>query len=176
MSVGYTKSITFLGRSVMAIKRITFRLDPNQTQNNKLHYSQKLHCSLYNACVYHRKTESKKFGKNLNYFDQQNCLPELKKCWTEYKELGSHALQPTVKRVDFAFQRFFKLKSGYPKFKASRNYRGWTYPDGAGWSIDSSGHHGFLTLSNLDKIKIRGKARDWGIPKTCTIMFKQGKW
>lgn len=160
----------------MAIKRITFRLDPNQTQNNKLHYGQKLHCSLYNACVYHRKTESKKFGKNLNYFDQQNCLPELKKCWPEYKELGSHALQATVKRVDFAFQRFFKLKSGYPKFKASRNYRGWTYPDGAGWSIDSSGHHGFLTLSNLDKIKIRGKARDWGIPKTCIIMFKQGKW
>ena len=160
----------------MAIKRITFRLYPNLTQNNKLHYGRKLDCSLYNACVYHRKTESKKFGKNLNYFDQQNCLPEFKKCWLGYKELGSHALQATVKRVDFAFQRFFKLKSGYPKFKASRNYRGWTYPDGAGWSIDSSGHHVFLTLSNLDKIKIRGKARDWGIPKTCTIMFKQGKW
>ena len=28
----------------------------------------------------------------------------------------------------------------------------------------------------MDKIKIRGKARDWGTPKTCTIMFKQGKW
>lgn len=160
----------------MAIKRITFRLDPNQTQINKLHYWRKLHCSLYNACVYHRKTEYKEFGKNVNYFDQQNCLPEFKKCWPEYKELGSHALQATVKRVDFAFQRFFKLKSGYPKFKASRNYRGWAYPDGAGWSIDSSGHHGFLTLSNLGKIKIRGKARDWGTPKTCTIMFKQGKW
>jgi putative transposase len=160
----------------MAIKRITFRLYPNQAQNDKLHYWKKLHCSLYNACVYHRKIEYKKFGKNINYFDQQNCLPEFKKCWTEYKELGSHALQATVKRVDFAFQRFFKLKSGYPKFKASRNYRGWTYPDGAGWSIDSSGHHGFLTLSNLGKIKIRGKARDWGTAKTCTIMFKQGKW
>ncbi len=23
---------------------------------------------------------------------------------------------------------------------------------------------------------MRGQARDWGIPKTCTIMFKQGRW
>ncbi len=23
---------------------------------------------------------------------------------------------------------------------------------------------------------MRGKARDWGIPNTCTIIFKQGKW
>ena len=86
------------------------------------------------------------------------------------------ALQATLKRVDFAFQRFFKLKSGYPKFKKSRYYRGWTYPGKAGWKIESSGHHGHLTLSNLGKIQIRGKARDWGIPKTCTIIFKQGKW
>ncbi|NJM88303.1 MAG: transposase [Hydrococcus sp. RU_2_2] len=160
----------------MAIKRITFRLYPNKAQNDKLHYWKKLHCLLYNACVYHRKTEYKKFGKNVNYFDQQNSLPAFKECWHEYKELGSHALQATVKRVDFAFQRFFKLKSGYPKFKSSRRYKGWTYLDKAGWSIESNGHHGFLSLSNLGKIKIRGKARDWGVPKTCTVMFKQGKW
>ena len=160
----------------MAIKRVTFRLYPNKAQNNQLHYWKKLHCYLYNACVYQRKTEYKKLGKNVNYFEQQNCLPDFKKCWPEYKELGSHALQATVKRVDFAFQRFFKLKSGYPKFKSNRRYKGWTYPDQAGWSIDSNGQHGFLTLSNLGEIKIRGKARDWGIPQTCSIMFKQGKW
>ncbi|WP_041237608.1 RNA-guided endonuclease InsQ/TnpB family protein [Gloeothece citriformis] len=160
----------------MATKRITFRLYPNKAQNDKLHYWRKLHCLLYNACVYHRKTEYKKFGKSVNYFDQQNCLPEFKKCWTEYLELGSHALQATVKRVDFAFQRFFKLKLGYPRFKSSRHYKGWTYPEQAGWKIESSGHHGFLNISKLGRIKIRGKARDWGIPNTCTIMFKQGKW
>lgn len=160
----------------MAIKRITFRLYPNKTQNDKLHYWRKLHCLLYNACVHHRKTEYKKFGKSVNYFDQQNCLPEFKKCWTEYVELGSHALQATVKRVDYSFQRFFRLKSGYPKFKSFRQYKGFSYPDKAGWNIESMGHHGFLTLTNLGRIKLRGKARDWGTPKTCTILFKQGKW
>ena len=71
---------------------------------------------------------------------------------------------------------FAHPKSGYPKFKSSRRYKGWTYPDQAGWSIDSNGHHGSLKLTNLGTIKLRGKARDWGTQKTCTIMFKQGKW
>ncbi|WP_019505430.1 RNA-guided endonuclease TnpB family protein [Pleurocapsa sp. PCC 7319] len=157
-------------------RRVTFRLYPSASQNEKLHYWRKLHKLLYNACVSHRITQYKRFGKLINYFDQQNALPEFKQCWVEYKELGSHALQATVKRVDFAFQRFFKLKSGYPKFKSSRRYKGWTYPCKAGWKPRTEGKNGYLKLTNLGNVKMRGQARDWGTPKTCTIMFKQGKW
>ncbi len=160
----------------MATKRITFRLYPNKSQNEKLHYWRKLHKLLYNACVSHRSTQYKQFGKSINYFDQQNCLPEFKDCWIEYKELGSHALQGTIKRVDYGFCRFFKLKSGYPKFKSSRKYKGWTYPCQSGWKACTSGKNGYLKLTNLGNIKMRGEARDWGTPKTCTILFKQGKW
>ncbi len=155
---------------------VTFRLYPSAFQNQKLHYWRRLHKDLYNACVSHRRTQYKRFGKSVNYFEQQNCLPEFKKCWVEYKELGSHALQATVKRVDYGFQRFFKLRSGYPKFKPSRRYKGWTYPCKSGWKACTSGKNGYLKLTNLGKIKMRGQARDWGTPKTCTIMFKQGKW
>ena len=176
----------------MATKRVTFRLYPNKAQNQQLHYWRRLHCHLYNACVEHRRTSYKKFGKSIDYFEQQNALPEFKKCWVEYKELGSHALQATVKRVDYAYQRFFKIKSGYPKFKSSRRYKGWTYPCKAGWKACTSGKNGYLKLTNLGNIKLarshagetpagslvkmRGQARDWGTPKTCTILFKQGKW
>jgi len=160
----------------MTIKQVIFQLYPTKSQETKLHYWRKLHCALYNAAVANRKTQYKKFGHSVDYFEQQNSLPEFKKVWIEYVELGSQALQATLKRVDFAFQRFFKLRSGYPKFKKSRYYRGWTYPSKAGWKIESNGHHGHLTLSNLGRIGIRGKARDWGISKTCTIIFKQGKW
>ena len=157
-------------------RRVTFRLYPSTSQNEKLHYWRRLHKLLYNACVSHRITQYKQFSKSINYFDQQNCLPEFKECWIEYKELGSHALQATVKRVDFAFQRFFKLKSGYPKFKSSRRYKGWTYPCKSGWKACSSGKNGYLKLTNLGNVKMRGQAKDWGTPKTCTILFKQGKW
>jgi len=157
-------------------RRVTFRLYPNTAQERQLYEWKRLHCYLYNACVEHRRTSYQKFGKSVNYFDQQNSLPAFKECWDEYKKLGSHALQATVKRVDFAFARFFKLKTGYPRFKANRRYGGWTYPCKAGWRLESNGCNGFLNLSNLGKIQMRGKARDWGTPKTCTICFKQGKW
>ena len=45
-----------------------------------------------NSCVEHRKTSYKKFGKSVDYFDQQNCLPEFKEEWKEYKELGCDSL------------------------------------------------------------------------------------
>ena len=157
-------------------RRVTFRLYPNVVQNNKLHYWRKLHKLLYNACVSHRTTQYKQFCESIDYFDQQNCLPAFKECWTEYKELGSHALQATVKRVDYAFLRFFRIKSGYPKYKSSQRYKGWTYPCKAGWKACTSGKNGYLKLSNLGNVKMRGQARDWGVPKTCTILFKQGKW
>lgn len=157
-------------------RRVTFRLYPTRQQEGQLHYWRKLHCSLYNAAVYNRKTQYQKFGHSVTYLEQQNCLPAFKEVWTEYKELGSHALQATLKRVDFAFVRFFKGLGGYPKFKASRRYSGWTYPCKAGWKVDSNGGHGYLSISNLGKMQMRGQARTWGIPSTCTIFYRHGKW
>lgn len=160
----------------MLTRRTTFRLYPNKQQAQKLHYFRKLHCSLYNAAVYHRKTEYQRFGKSVSYLDQQNCLPAFKECWWEYKELGSQALQATLKRVDFTYQRFFRGLAKRPRFKASRRYSGFTYPGIAGWKAESNGKNGHLSLSNLGKIQMRGESRTWGTPTTCTIVWKQGKW
>jgi putative transposase len=161
---------------MVTTRRITFKLYPNRQQEKTLHYWRKLHANLYNAAVYNRKTQYQKFGHSVNYLEQQNCLPEFKEVWTEYKPLGSHALQATLKRVDFAFMRFFKGIGGYPKFKASRRYSGWTYPCKAGWKAESNGKNGHLSISNLGKIQMRGQARTWGIPTTCTVFYRNGKW
>ncbi|MEN9231873.1 MAG: transposase [Thermostichus sp. DG02_5_bins_236] len=160
----------------MLTRRTTFRLYPSRQQVAKLHYWRRLHCSLYNAAVANRKTQYQKFRHSVDYFEQQNSLPAFKEVWEEYTELGSQALQATLKRVDFTFQRFFKLKSGYPKFKPSRTYRGWTYPAKSGWKAHGNGENGYLELSRLGVIQMRGKARTWGIPTTCTVFFDQGKW
>jgi len=154
-------------------RRITFRLYPNKTQEQKLHYFRKLHKLLYNASLSNRKVQYQKFGKKITYFDQQNCLPEFKKYWPEFVELGSLALQATVKRVDFAFQRFFAGLGAYPRFKSSRNYRGWTYPALSGWKVHTTGDNGGLELKNIPgQIRMRGKARTWGVPNTCSIIWK----
>lgn len=85
-------------------------------------------------------------------------------------------MQATLKRVDFAFVRFFKGLGGYPKFKASRRYTGWTYPCVMGWKAITDGGNGHLQLSNLGRIQLRGQARTWGKPIICTIFYRNGNW
>ena len=162
---------------MVTTRRVTFKLYPKKSAEQKLHYARKCHCDLYNAALSHRKTQYQQFGNSVNYFDQQNSLPEFKDGLAEYKEFGSHTLQATLKRVDFAYQRFFKGLGKYPRFKKRRNYRGWTYPDKAGWKVYSNGKNGYLELKDLDlKVRMRGQARTWGLPKTCTIFFDGKDW
>ncbi len=161
---------------MIVTRRATFRLYPNKSQEAKMHYWRRLHKDLFNACLAERKTAYQREGRSIGYFDQQNALPEFKENWEEYKLLGSQALQATVKRVDFGFQRFFQGLGKYPRFKSSRYYRGWTYPGVSGWKAHTNGGNGHLEISNLGKIQMRGKARNWGVPTTCTIVWKNNKW
>jgi putative transposase len=160
----------------MVTRRTTFRLYPNAAEEKALYEWRRMHSYLYNSAIADRRDSYQREQKSVTYFDQQNRLPEFKKVWIEYKELGSHALQATLKRVDFAYQRFFTNKSGYPKFKSIRHYSGWTYPCKSGWKALTDGINGYLDLSNLGKIQMRGKARQWGNPTTCTILNRNGKW
>lgn len=157
----------------MAVRRQTFRLYPNKAQEKALFEARRLHCYLYNACVSHRQTEYKQSRKSVTYFDQQNALPSFKAQWPEFGKLNSQALQATAKRVDLAYQSFFQGLRGKPKFKPIRHYSGWTYPAKSGYTVNSNGKHGTLTLSDLGiALNMRGKAKDWGKPTTLTIVYK----
>ena len=162
----------------MLTRRITFRLYPSKTQEQKMLWARRMHAYLYNAAVANRKTQYQKFGHAVDYFEQQASLPGFKETWSEYKELNAGSLQATLKRVDFAFTRFFQGLGKYPKFKPIRTYSGWTYPDGRqGFKAHTSGKNGYLELRDLGfKIQMRGQARIWGKPTTCTIVYRNNKW
>ena len=160
----------------MAIRRYTFRLYPNKTQERELFAARRLHGYLYNACIANRRFEWKKNQKTVDYFQQQNCLPAFKKEWAEFAYLHSQALQSTVKRVDLAYNSFFKGLRGLPRFKSIRNYSGWTYSSKSGWKANTDGKHGAVTLNDLGvTLKMRGQAKSWGIPTTLTIVYKPSK-
>ena len=160
----------------MAIRRVTFRLYPNKKQEQTLRYHRKLHKDLYNAAVYNRFTQYQKFAHKVDYFEQQNCLPAFKEVWIEYKECNCMTLQATLKRVDYAFQRWFQGLGKRPKYKSIRHYSGWTYPSKTGWKIHTTGDNGYLELAKIGSIQMRGMARAWGKPTTCTIVYRNGKW
>jgi putative transposase len=84
---------------MIVTRRITFRLYPSITQEKTLHEWRRLHCYLYNAAVADRKDSYQRLGQSISYLAQQNRLPAFKEVWPEYEELGSQALQATLKRV-----------------------------------------------------------------------------
>lgn len=160
----------------MATRRYTFRLYPNKEQEAKMLQARRDHAYLYNACIAHRRYEWRANKKSVTYLEQQNCLPEFKKEWVEFAYLHSQAMQATVKRVDLAYNSFFKKLRKKPKFKSIHKYSGWTYPAKSGWKANTARQHGSVTLNDLGiTIRMRGKAKDWGIPTTLTISYKPGK-
>ncbi|MDJ0534336.1 MAG: transposase [Xenococcaceae cyanobacterium MO_207.B15] len=160
----------------MALRRYTFRLYPNKTQERELFKARRLHGYLYNACIAHRRFEWKKNQRTVDYFQQQNCLPAFKKEWVEFAYLHSQTLQSTVKRVDLAYNSFLQGLRGLPKFKSIRDYSGWTYSSKSGWKTNTTGKNGTVTLNDLGiTLKMRGQAKSWGIPTTLTIVYKPSK-
>lgn len=128
-----------------------------------------MHKDLYNAALANRKTQYQHFNHSVDYSEQQNSLPAFKEVWPEYKRLNSMSLQATLKRVDYAFQRFFNGLSKYPRFKSVHKYSGWTYPDARqGFKVKAIGDNGYLALTDLGfHAPLRGKARTWGTPTSC---------
>ena len=168
-------------------RRVTYEAYPTQTQDATLESWRTLHCELYNAAIEERR-EAWKLGVSIRYNDQQNQLPEIKKIRPDLDPLGSHALQWTCRRVDHAYQAFFRRVKkgeapGYPRFKSRKRFKGWTWPDPAGWNLilpEKEGRHrprsAILRISNLGDLRIRGRSRNEGTPRTCTIRKQGDRW
>ena len=113
----------------------------------------------------------------INYYSQANQLVEIKDFRPELKQVHSQVLQNVLKRLDLAFQAFFRrVKAGetpgYPRFKGKGNYDSFTFTQG-GWSLKNNQ----LTLSNIGAIKVRLHREVIGKVNTCTIKREgRDKW
>lgn len=152
----------------MERRALSLRLYPNASQRKRLAEWVGLHAELYNAALQERIDAYRKAGISIRYYDQQNCLPAIKDIRPELVALGSHALQETLRRLDRAFEAFFRrLRAGqapgFPRFKSSARFSGFTYPDPAGWKLLQHGSRGAtLRVGSGDDammIRARGKHR-----------------
>jgi len=114
---------------------------------------------------------------HINYYDQQNQLPEIKEARPEFCEVHSQVLQNVLKRVDLAFQAFFRRVKqgqtpGYPRFRGKSRYDSFTFTQG-GWSLKNDK----LTLSKIGTVKIKLHRAVMGKVKTCTVTREgRDKW
>lgn len=159
-------------------KTFKYRLYPNQEAEKKLYFVLNRCRELYNAALSERRDAYRMAGKSISYYDQANDLPEIKhEIRTEYKDIAAHVLQDVLKRLDKAFQNFFRRvkngeKPGYPRFQGRNRYDSFTYPDGAGWKIEEK----HLVLSKIGRIKIMLHRPIEGKIKTVTIKREVDQW
>jgi len=167
----------------MQRRKLTLKLYPNASQLQKLDGWVRLHAELYNAALQERIEAYRKFGVSISYYDQQNTLPEIKSYRPEMVELGSHALQETLRKLDRAFQAFFRRAKagqlpGFPRFKASARFAGFCYPDPAGWKLAQHGVRGATLRLGSGKdammLRARGKHRfDEFSPNDLTLLRRR---
>jgi len=132
--------------------------------------------NVYNSMVNWRKLDYEVSGKSPNYYEQKKALPVWKQSHTELREVHSQTLQDVVKRVDLAFQAFFRRVKhgetpGYPRMKGVGQYDSFTFTQG-GYVTGSDS----LTLFKVGAVKAVFHRPIEGEIKTLTVRKRSGKW
>lgn len=103
------------------MKAYKFRLFPNKEQETLIAKSIGCNRFIYNHFLAKRKEAYDEYDAMINYNGCSAILTQLKKEFVWLKEPDSTSLQSTLKDLDSAYQKFFKEKKGYPKFKSKKN-------------------------------------------------------
>jgi putative transposase len=155
-----------------------YRIYPSRSQITRMNGMLNLLCELYNAGLQERREAYKFESKSIRYIDQQNQLPKIKEIRPELKEIHSQVLQDVLRRLDKAFQNFFRRvkerngKAGFPRFRPRKRYDSLTYAQ-SGDALTN----GKLRLSKIGGIKIKLHRPLTGKVKTLTITRSAtGKW
>lgn len=126
-----------------------FRIYPTAAQETSLENMFSMCRHLYNWSLQERIEAYEKEQATVSYYQQQNALPKLKKERPWYKGVYSLALQDVLRRLDGAYQKFFRNKKGFPKFKKRGQWNSLTYPDHKNLPMD-----GFLQVAKVGRLKI----------------------
>ena len=123
------------------MKAYKFKLRLTQAVERKIEATLALCCELYNAGLAERRGAYEIAGKSIRYPEQANQLPQIKQLREEFSGVHSQVLQQTLKRLQLAFDNFFRRRkagppAGYPRFRSRRRYDSFTYPQ-SGWRLEN---------------------------------------
>ncbi|EGL83765.1 transposase IS891/IS1136/IS1341 family, partial [Caldalkalibacillus thermarum TA2.A1] len=102
-------------------KAYSFRLYPTKEQEQQIRRTIGCCRFVFNHFLARRKKAYEQDGTTLNKYACMRELPALKQQYPWLQEVDSTALQRTVEELDDAFQRFFREKKGYPRFKSKKH-------------------------------------------------------
>jgi putative transposase len=166
-------------------KTYHFRLYPTSGQIKVLQDWLGLCCDVYNAALDERRSAYRIAGISLSYAHQCAELPACKEVRPELGAVPAQVLQDAVKRVDRAYDDFFRRveegqKPGFPRFKSRFRYASLTfkqYENSFEVLPGNKKHKGTLVLAKLGQIKMVMHRAITGTPKTAIVKrTPTGKW
>ena len=137
------------------LRSYEYRLYPNKEQQVLLAKHFGCNRFIYNWALALRKEEYEKSGKTLSKFDINKKITELKhdENYIWLNEVLAQALQQSIQNLDTAYIKFFKEKTGFPKFKSKHSHR-YSYRVPQGLKIDFKNHKVFVPKLKWLNIKV----------------------
>ena len=165
-------------------RKATYKLYPTATEAAALDVLLRHHQQLYNAALQERRDAWDKHRVSISYEDQSASLTTLRNSGPEWVIANCSSEQITLRRVNKAFDAFFRRckageDPGYPRFKSKDRMPGFGFKGhGDGWRFTPGPDwkHGTLRLQGVGTMQARGRARQGGTIKSCELMHKGGIW
>lgn len=148
-------------------KAYKYRIYPNKKQQELIKKTFGCTRFVYN---YYLAKKIELYKESKTSFTYNQCcadLTNLKKELEWLKEVDSKALQSSLKDLDRAYQKFFKERAGFPRFKTKKTHR---FPYRTSYSNNNIEYLGkYIKLPKLGKVKIRDKQIPHGRILNATI-------
>ena len=119
-----------------------YRLLPHKSQHRALERLCAAQRELYNAALEERIDCYRKTGKTRTYIDQCKTLTECRREFPEWGKLPANLQRWTLKRLDDAFQGFFRRlkvrsgKAGFPRFRGKGRWEAFGFAQFSGIRFD----------------------------------------
>ena len=159
------------------MKAFKFKLNPTIKQAQQIDVQLNMCRFVYN-CALEERIRAYKKGVSLSYYDQQNQLLSVKAEMPEFKEVHSQVLQTTLKRLDNAYQAFFRRVkrgevAGFPRFQGKDRFDSMLFPQ---WKQvfevpeDARRSKTHAYIPKVGNVRINVHRSIQGTPKTATLL------
>ena len=152
-------------------KSYKYRIYPNKKQKEQIHKTFGCTRFVYNYYLNKRIETYKNTGKSMNFYDCSRDLTQLKNELIWLKEPDKCSLQNSLRDLDCAYKKFYKEKTGFPKFKIKKTHR-FSYRTNF-MKTTNGGNikflHNFIQLPKLGNVKTKNKLVPQGRILNATI-------
>lgn len=151
-------------------RSLSYKLYPSPAQARAMEDKRLILKDLWNAALEERIGAWRR-GVRVSRADQEKALKEIRRDLPDWHGVvHTHEAQGVLKRLDLAFQAFFRRvaagqKPGFPRFRSADRFRGWSYKEhGNGFRVElgAGGRNGRIRLFGVGGMRIRGRARTPG--------------